>query len=153
MIFGECMKERKRESAIGLSGLDGFCAGDCKTIRLSLGVVGDSRTIGRYIGVAVEAMMECILWAKDVGVGSPSSFCGIPSGGVIRLGIGETASSSPAAVEADLDNVGDGLNRSAVTIGSERLDDGDSSGPVVLALVCFQNRCKGVGDATLPTSY
>ena len=90
--------------------------------------------------------MECILCAKDTGVGYSSSFGwfepGAPSGGVIRpVGIGETASSSSVAVEGDLDNVGDGLAYSVVTLGSDRLEGGDSSGPVVvLVLACLQNR-------------
>lgn len=104
----------------------------------------------------MEAMIECILCAKDVGVGYSSfraSESETPWGGVIRLvGIGETASSSSAAVEGDLDNVGDGLACSVVTLGSDHLEDGDSLGPLVLVLACLQNRWKGVGDATLSTS-
>ena len=76
----------------------------------------------------------------------------IPSGGVIKLvGIGDTASSSSAAEDGDLDKVGDGLACSVVTLGSRanHLGGGNSSGPVVLVLACLQNRCKGVGDATL----
>ena len=156
MSLGEYRNERRRESAIGLSRLDGPCAGDCGSVRLSPGVVGDSRAIGWYITVGVEAMMECILCASDTGDGCSSSLSGaeseIPSGGVIRfVGIGETASSSSAAEDPDLDKVGEGLARSVVTLGSgaSHLEGGNPSGPVVLVLVCLQNRCKGVGDATL----
>lgn len=97
--------------------------------------------------------MECILCAKDVGDRcSPSLIVvgsGAPSGGVIRfVGIGETASSSSAAEEGDLDKVGDGLAYSVITLGSGacHLEGGNSSGLVVLDLACLQNRCKGVGD-------
>ena len=88
-----------------------------------------------------------------MGVGYSPSFREFESetspGGVIRpVGIGETASSSSVAVEADLDNVGDGLTCSVVTLGSDHFEGGDSS---VLALACLQNRWKGVGDATLST--
>lgn len=100
--------------------------------------------------------MECILCAKDAGVGCSSSLSGVefetPSGGVIKVvGIGETASSSSAAVEGDLNKVGDRLTCSVVTRGSGSGED--SSGPVDFVLACLQNRCKlGVGDATLSTS-
>jgi len=119
-------------------------------------VVGDSRTIGWYIAVGVEEIMECILCASDIGDGCSSSLSragsGIPSGGVIRVvGIGDTASSSSAAEDGDLDKVGDGLGCSVVTLGSRanHLEGGNSSGPVVLVLACLQKRCKGVGDAML----
>jgi len=101
--------------------------------------------------------MECILCAKDMGVGRSSPLSGVgsgtPSGGVMRfVGIGETASSSSAAEEPDLDKVGDGLACSVVMLGSgaNHLEGGNSSGSVVLVLACLQNRCKGVGDATFP---
>jgi len=104
-------------------------------------------------------MMECILCAKDIGVGRSSTLGGVesekPSGGVMRfVGIGETASSSSAAEEADLDKVGDGLACSVIMLGSgaNHLEGGNSSGSVVLVLACLQNRCKGVGDATLSAS-
>jgi hypothetical protein len=100
-------------------------------------------------------MMECILRAKDVGVGYSPSLRGVeleePSGGVVRVaGIDETASSSSAAVEGDLDKVGDRLACSVVTCGSgaDHLEGETSSNPEVLVLACLQNRCKGVGDAT-----
>jgi len=100
--------------------------------------------------------MECILCANDMGDGccsSPSKVGSeVPSGGVIRLvGIGDTASSSSAAEDGDLDKVGDGLGCSVVTLGSRanHLEGGNSSGPLVLVLACLQNRCKGVGDAML----
>lgn len=103
--------------------------------------------------------MECILCARDAGVGCSSSLSGVefetPSGGVIRVvGIGATASSSSAAVEGDLNKVGDRLTCSVVTrgSGSDCFEGEDSSGPVVFVLACLQNRCKGVGDATLSTS-
>ena len=156
MSLGEYRKERKRESAIGLSGLDGPGTGDCGRVRRSPGVVGGSRTIGWYIAVGVEAIMEWILWAKDMGDGWSSSLMGVesetPSGGVIRsVGIGETASSSSAAEEGDLDKVGDGLVCSVVTLGSgaSHLEGGNSSGLIVLVLACLQKRCRGVGDAML----
>ena len=99
--------------------------------------------------------MECILCANDMGDGcsSPSGVGSeTPSGGVIRVvGIGDTASSSSAAEDGDLDKVGDGLGCSVVTLGSRanHLEGGNSSGPVVLVLACLQKRCKGVGDAML----
>jgi hypothetical protein len=100
--------------------------------------------------------MECILCANDEGDGcslSPSGVeSGMRSGDVIKVvGIGETASSSSAAEDGDLDRVGDGLACSVTTFGSgaNHLGGGNSSGPVVLVLACLQNRCKGVGDATL----
>ena len=98
--------------------------------------------------------MECILCAKDVGVGYSPSFRGFesetpPEGDIRLVDIGETASRFSVAVEADLDNVGDGLACSVVRPGSDHFEDGDSS---VLALACLQNRWKGVGDATLSTS-
>ena len=46
MSLGEYRKESKRESAIGLSRLEGPGTGDCGRVPLSLGVVGDSMTIG-----------------------------------------------------------------------------------------------------------
>ena len=61
MALGERMKESRRELAIGLSRLDGVCAGDCGRFLLSPGIIGDSRTIGWYIGVVVTEKMECIL--------------------------------------------------------------------------------------------
>ena len=156
MSLGEYRNERKRESATGLSRLDGPWIGDCGRVRLLPGVIGDSRVIGWYVVAGVEAIMECILCANDMGDGCSSSVSGVgsevPSGGVIRLvGIGETASSSSAAEDPDLDNVGDGLACSVVTLGprASQLEGGNSSGPVVLVLACFQNRCKGAGDATL----
>ena len=98
-------------------------------------------------------MMECILCAKDMGEGCSSWLVGVESsGGDIRfVGIGETASSTSSAEEGDLDKVGDGLACSVVTLssGANHLEGGNSSGPVVLVLACLQNRCKGVGDATL----
>jgi len=103
--------------------------------------------------------MECILCANDMGDGCSSSVngveCEIPSGGVIRLvGIGDTASSSSVAEDGDLDKVGDRPACSVITLGSgaDNLGVGNSSGPVVLVLACLQNRCKGVGDATLSVS-
>ena len=95
--------------------------------------------------------------ARDASVGYSVSFSGfeleIPLGGAIKLvGIGETASSSSAAVEGDLDKVGDGLAYSVLTLGSERLEDGDSPGLTVFVLVCLQNCCNGAGDAMLSTS-
>ena len=162
MSLGEYRNERKRESAIGLSGLNGCCAGDCGGVRPSLGVVGDSRAIGWYITVGVEAIMECILCASDTGDGCSPSLSEVEfevlSGGVIRLvGIGETASSSSSAEDADLDKVGDELAGSTATLGSgpNHLEGGNSSGPVVLVLACLQNRCKGVGDVmpSAPSSF
>ena len=144
---------------MGLSWLAGLRTGDCGSVRVSpgvVGVVGDSRTIGWYIAVGAEEIMECILCARDMGDGcsSPPSRAGseVPSGGVIRVvGIGDTASSSSAAEDGDLDKVGDGLACSVVTLGSRanHLEGGNSSGPVVLVLACLQKRCKGVGDAML----
>ena len=103
--------------------------------------------------------MECILCAKDTGVGHSSSMSGVeletPSGGVIRVaGIGETASSSSAAVEGYLDNVGDRLACSVVTrgTGADHFEGEYPSEPEDLVLACLQSRCKGVGDATLPAS-
>lgn len=157
MSLGEYRNERKRESTIGLSaGLDRPLAGDGGSVRPSTGVDGDSRTIGWYIAVGVEEIMECILCANDAGDTCSSSLGGgeseIPSGGVIKfVGIGDTASSSSAAEDGDLDRVGDGLACSVVTLGSgaNHLEGGNSSAPVVLVLACLQNRCKGVGDAIL----
>jgi len=147
---------------MGLSWLAGLRTGDCGSVRISpgvVGVIGDSRTIGWYIAVGVEEIMECILCASDIGDGCSSSLSGvgsdIPSGGVIRVvGIGDTASSSSAAEDGDLDKVGDGLACSVVTLGSRanHLEGGNSSGPVVFVLACLQKRCKGVGDATLSAS-
>lgn len=155
MSLGEYRKERKRESATGLSRLDEPGTGDCGRVWLSPGVVGGSRTIGWCIVLGVEAIIECILCANDIGDGC-SSLSGaeseISSGGVIRfVGIGETASSSSSAEETDLDKVGDGLACSTDVLGSgaNHLEGGNASGPVVLVLACLQNRCKGVGDATL----
>ena len=104
-------------------------------------------------------MIEWILCARDAGVGY-SSLPGVlepgrSSGGVIKVvGIGETASSSSAAVEADLDKVGDGLSCSVVMLGSGtvRLEGESSAGLVVLELACLQNRCRGDADVTLSTS-
>lgn len=100
--------------------------------------------------------MECILCAKDMGDGYSSSPVWVgseaPSGDDIRLvGIGETASSSSAAEEGDLDRVGAGLACSVVMLasGASHLEGGNSSWSAVLVLACLQNRCKGVGDAML----
>lgn len=97
--------------------------------------------------------MEWILCAKVIGDGCSPSLVGVefetPSGGIIKLvGIGETASSSSAAEEGDLDKVGDGLAYSVSTLdsGASHLEGGNSSEPVVLVLACLQNRCRGVGD-------
>ena len=104
----------------------------------------------------MEAIIECILCAKVMGDGFSPLLIGVesgtPSGGVIKLvGIGETASSSSAAEEGDLDKVGDGLACSVTTPGSDanHFEGGNSSGPVVLVLACLQNRWRGVGDVTL----
>jgi len=85
--------------------------------------------------------MECILCANDMGDGWSPSLSGVesetPSGGVIRfVGIGETASSSSSAEEADLVKVGNGLASSLVTLGSDanHLEGGNSSGLVVFVL-------------------
>jgi len=99
--------------------------------------------------------MECILCAKCVGVGRSSLSrvgSGTPSVGVMRfVGTGGTVSSSSAAVEPDLDKVGDGPACLVIVPGSgaSHLEGGNSSGSVVLVLVCLRDRCKGVGDATL----
>jgi len=109
MRLDEYSWERMGELVTGLGRLGGSCDGDCERVHREPGVVGDSKTTGRFVVVGVEAIINCTLCAKDMGDRGSVVF-GVeskaPSGGVIRfLGIGESAATLSAVEAMDLGEV------------------------------------------------